>query len=142
MHRVPMTDRQSAFIRERVSQFEQEAPKDFRWEIPHVREHAALPVFRGWTETLAIREDGSLVRWSTEGEWPGARELDEPTWVNLALVQAARLYPELKGLIPARPDDAETCVQCRGTGQVPDLSATLKAVICCCGGTGWLPLME
>jgi hypothetical protein len=139
MHRVALTDRETAFIRERVDRFESEAPDDWKWELPYVLKYGALPVFRGWTETLAIREDGSLVRWSTEAEWPGAREFGERTWVNLALVQAARLYPELQGLVPPRPNDADTCPQCRGSGQIAGLKEALKSVICGCGGTGWLP---
>ena len=135
MDRVSVTTDEAAFIRERVRRFDQEAPEGVRkHQADSVRRHQALPLFFGWTETLAIREDGVLVRWVTE-DWPGAQEFDERTWVNLALVQGAARYPELKGLIPRRPEGAETCPSCSGAGTVPGHSAKL---ICSCGGTGWL----
>src|SRR5580765_8576355 len=112
MDRVAVTPEEAAFIRERVRRFDQEASAGVRL-AESVRRHQALPLFVGWTETLAIREDGVLVRWVTE-EWPGAQEFDDRTWVNLALVQGAVRYPELKGLVPRRPEGAETCPSCSG----------------------------
>jgi hypothetical protein len=135
MERVAVTPEVAVFIRERVQRFEQEAPEGVRrLNASAVREHEALPLFFGWTQTLAIRPDGVLVRWTVEG-WPGAQEFDERTWVNVALVQGAARYPELASLIPTRPPEAETCPRCRGEGVIP---AAPKDVICTCGGTGWL----
>jgi hypothetical protein len=139
MERVAVTPEVSAFIRERVQRFEQEASEGVRGRnASAVREHEALPLFFGWTQTLAIRADGALVRWTVE-EWPAAQEFDERTWVNVALVQGAARYPELASLIPTRPPDAETCPTCRGQGVIPGAPSS---VICTCGGTGWLPPLE
>ena len=136
MERVAVTPEVVAFIRERVRRFDEEAPEGVRrLNASAVREHEALPLVFGWTQTLAIRADGVLVRWTVE-EWPGAQEFDERTWANLALVQGAARYPELTCLIPTRPPGAETCATCRGQGVIPGAP---KAVICRCGGTGWLP---
>ena len=77
------------------------------------------------------------MRWVTE-EWPGVQELNDRTWVNLALVQGAERYPELKALIPVRPASALTCDTCKGAGRIPGLPDALKQVICSCGGIGWL----
>jgi hypothetical protein len=138
MDRVAVTPAQSAFIRERVERFDLEAADgERRYLSALVRAHKALPLYSGWTETIAIHEDGVMVRWVTE-EWPGAQELDDRTWVNLALVQGAARYPELRDLIPTRPDNALTCDSCQGAGRIPGLPDNLKQIICGCGGIGWL----
>jgi hypothetical protein len=126
------------FIRERIRRFVVEAPSELQWQAPYVEEHDALPLYLGWTETLAIRPDGTLVCWSTEGEWSGAREVDDPILVNLALVEGAAHYPRLRPLIPTKPASATTCDSCQGRGTLA-LGAELSNVICKCGGTGWLP---
>jgi hypothetical protein len=138
MHRVAVTPEQSAFIRARVERFDLEAPEGMRrFHSSFVRVHNALPLYSDWTRTFAIREDGVLVHWDTE-EWPGIEEPSDRREVNLVLVQGAARYPELKGLIPARPDNALTCDSCQGSGHIPGLPEELKSVICKCGGIGWL----
>jgi hypothetical protein len=134
MTRVSVTTEETAFIRERIERFPIEGPPNLQWQLPHMRAHTALPLYVGWTETAGIQPDGTLVRWSTEGEWPGVRELKEKTWVNLALVQGAARYPELKRLIPSRPDSAVTCDACKGVGRFPPM----PEIICECGGVGWV----
>ena len=144
MTRVTVTAEEAAFIRERVARFAEESLEGPR--IAHasaVAKHQALPLYFGWTETLAIREDGTVVRWRDD-EWLGAagreaQEFDDRTWVNLALVQGAIRYPQLARLVPTRPSYAESCSTCGGTGSVPGLPEPFKHMICRCGGTGWLP---
>jgi hypothetical protein len=139
MPRVTLGPEESAFIRERVERFESEAPEGVRRFLGrHVQAHQALPLFNGWTETLAIRADGELVRWTTE-EWPmPVQEFDDRTWVQLALVQAAARYPELRQLAPSRPTNALRCETCGGTGFIGGTTTHLEGPICRCGGTGWL----
>jgi len=137
MPRVAVSPSESAFIRERVARFAEEAPPELCWERDHVQEHQALPLYLGWTETLAIREDGTLVSWTTE-EWPGAREFAADNWINIALVHGAKRYPELRGLIPQRPGTAATCDGCNGSGIVNGLPAGTN-LLCKCAGLGWLP---
>ena len=134
MPRVSVTAEEEAFIRARIERFAAEGPPNLHWQVPHMRIHAALPLYVGWTETAGIQPDGTLVRRSTEDDWPGVRELKENTWVNLALVEGANRYPELKRLIPARPHGAVTCGACQGLGRFPQL----PEVICECGGVGWI----
>ncbi|HEY0710473.1 MAG TPA: hypothetical protein VGG33_26955 [Polyangia bacterium] len=138
MSQVPVTPEEAAFIRERIERFEQEAPADMRWQVSYVRENRALPLYVGWTETAGVRPDGTLVRWSTEEEWPGVRELADAPWVNIALTEGAKRYPELRRLIPQRPAGARTCEQCAGSGTIRNLPDDLKKIICTCGGVGWL----
>ena len=60
------------------------------------------------------------------------------------LVIAARRFPALRGLLPARPADATSCRACRATGDwfvfSPDRKESLRirGMICkTCGGLGW-----
>lgn len=120
------------FIRDRIHNFELEAPENLQWQTPHVRNNQALPLYVGWTETLGIRADGVMVRWSTEDEWPGCRE--SSPWLK-----QLHCYPDLQGLHPKRPSDAMTCDTCHGTGRL-DLPPELSNVRCKCAGLGSIPL--
>lgn len=135
MPRVLVGPEETEFIRERIARFAHEAPANLRWQAEHVRLNQALPLYVGWTETAGIRADGTLVRWVTE-DVTNTQELADSTWVNLALVQGAARYPQLRSLIPSRPATARTCDGCNGAGTLPGLPTN---VICCCGGIGWLP---
>ena len=134
MPRVLVTAEEQAYIKERVDRFADEVTQELRWQLPHVRAHGALPLYIGWTETAGIRPDGTLVRWSTEEDWAGARELEDATWVITTLVRGAERYPPLRRLVPSRPDGARTCESCGGAGRF----AQLPTVICRCGGVGWI----
>lgn len=135
MRRVAVTNDESAYIAERVRSFCTEAVAEWQWQVEFVRQFEALPLFLGWTETLGIQPDGSLVRWSTEGEYQDLRSIDRQVDVNLALLQCARRHPNLVRLIPQPPSDAVVCAQCHGTGRVNHSDDPL---ICACGGAGWV----
>ena len=140
MPRVELTADLSAYIRERIERFADEAsPKEVQFHALHIKAHGALPLYSAWTATAGIRPDGELVSWVTEDWTEGVDEFADPSWVNLALVQGARRYPPLKDAIPARPEGATSCDGCGGAGVIPDLPENLKNVICRCGGIGWLP---
>jgi len=130
----------AAFVEERIQRFSEEAPEQRRWLAPYVSQHRGLPLYLGWTGTLALRATGELIQWSTEDEWPGAREFDDVTSVQLALVEGAKLYPELVPLVPERPANARTCEHCDGTGRPNGLPVSgFENIICRCAGLGWLP---
>ncbi len=65
---------------------------------------------------------------------------------NIVLFQGSKKYPELAGLVPARPVGAIDCSHCHGTGVEP-FTAKVSAehglnpdvFVCYCGGLGWLP---
>ena len=132
--RIQLTPEEVAFIRERIRQYPVEMPPTQQELANDVRRHDALPLYLGWTETLGIRPDGALVRWTTE-DWSGATDFDETTWRNIALVSGARRYPELARLIPSRPSDAIACESCGGAGHLPGVPPT---IMCKCAGLGWL----
>lgn len=58
---------------------------------------------------------------------------------NIALYQGSKKYPQLKYLI-VKPDNARVCPSCGGTG-INSYAEKLNtnAVICYCGGLGWIP---
>jgi hypothetical protein len=135
MTRVEVTEDEAAYIAARVGSFASEASADWMWQNTFVQQFAALPLFLGWSETLGIRADGSLVRWSTEGEYKGARPVDRQVDVNLALINGSRRYPRLVRLIPRPPSEANVCAQCHGTGRV---AVSDDPLVCACGGAGWV----
>jgi hypothetical protein len=134
MAHVQMPEGVAAFITDRVRQFAVEAPAQVRWLAPFVAEFGALPVYLGWIETIGIRPDGEVIRWSTEGEYPGARPVEDRTWLMTGLVEGSRRYAELLPLVPVRVPDADDC-QCRGH----PLFAAGRVICGTCGGLGWLP---
>ena len=125
----------SAFIAARVAGFSADAPERMRWAVPYVSEFAALPLYQGWTETIGIRPDGEVVRWSTEGDFAGVRPVEDRMWLLSALVVGAQRYPELAALLPERTPDAIDC-QCLNH----PLVASGQVLCGECGGVGWLPL--
>jgi hypothetical protein len=138
MPKVDVSVEDREFIAKSIARFQTDGPAELHWQRDYVREHQALPLYVGWTETIGLRADGEMIRWSTESEWPGVRELDDRTWVNMALVQGATRYPELQGLIPKMPPDARICENCDGTGRIKGISADFKNLVCSCGGIGWM----
>ncbi len=132
--KVEMPAEEAMFIRERIERFPVEGSENLQWELPYVRLYEALPIYIGWTETVGIKTDGTLIRWSTENEWTGTRELQDTKLAIAALVAGADRYPALRRLLPSRPDGAQTCGACAGLGRF----AQLPNMICECGGVGWV----
>ncbi|MEV8509762.1 hypothetical protein AB0368_33730 [Actinoplanes sp. NPDC051475] len=81
----------------------------------------------GSGEVMIDRDDGGL---------HPADESDR----ELAYVQAARRFPELRHLMPQRPAAAETCPRCRGVGELIFNNGVNRA--CCpdCNTRGWVPV--
>jgi hypothetical protein len=132
--RVPVSAEIEAQIASRIGAFSAEAPEKLRWLVPYASQFGALPLYPGWTETIGIRPNGEVVRWSTEGEFVGARPVEDRSWVLAALVAGANRYAELRPLLPVRGPDAIDC-PCRAipictSGQVGCVE---------CGGLGWVP---
>jgi hypothetical protein len=96
----------------------------------------ALPLVMDMGGCYAIRCNGDVVSfaWDTPSD---VRVAEDPRTRNMAIFQRSKKYPTLQSLVPARPDDAAECPQCRGTGKLPEPMPA--NVICYCGGLGWLP---
>jgi hypothetical protein len=109
------------------------------WVAGVAKDYHALTVYCDLGGCLAVRPDGEILCIPDDPATPAHIEAD-PIQRNLALVQASRRYAELKGVYPVRPRDARSCSDCGGTGIHPITShAGFEAIICRCGGTGWLP---
>ena len=118
----------------RIEAFPIEALEFHRDQAPAVAELGALPLYYGWTATIAIRPDGQMIQWSTDGEFEGSQHVDDRIWVLLALTSGSKRYPELQALLPRRKPGAVDCA-CRAH---PIFAA--RAIGCGeCGGLGWLP---
>jgi hypothetical protein len=134
MVRLKLTAEEVDAIAARIAAYDVESDPPRRWYTRFVEQFGVLPLYHGWSESIGIRADAVLVRWSTEGEYEGTREVDAPIWVRIALVEGAKRYPVLRPHIPPRPAGALTCQTCHGTGSIQQL----PTVICQCGGVGWI----
>jgi hypothetical protein len=101
-----------------------------KWDSKAARVADALPVYTGVGSTLLISESGEILSYDDEQE--SVRPESDEVWRSIALVSAARRYPELRALLPARPEGAPECDQCAGTGSVKRFACGR------CGGLGWL----
>ena len=92
-----------------------------------------LPVYLGWTGDFFLTPQGEVMFYDSE------REVIEPVceedWRLYALVKASQKFPELLSLVPARPENAVECVQCKGSGTVTIGSVTVDCGKC--SSTGW-----
>jgi hypothetical protein len=94
------------------------------------RATGGLPVWSDMGGLLVLMPTTEIIQYDLESRT--LSPVHRPEWQVLALVKAARLHPELAGLMPARPATAASCDQCAGTGRLFD------AVDCGqCMGTGW-----
>jgi hypothetical protein len=134
MTRLPVSPEVAARIAARIAEYPADAPEKSQWLAPYVAQHGALPLYAGWTETIGIRPDGELIRWSTEDDFDGTRPVEDRSWVLTALVAGANGYPELRPLLPVRGPDAVDCA-CRA------IPLCVSGTVICgeCGGLGWLP---
>ena len=133
---VTVSEELSAYISARIAGFEHECEENRRWLLPYVRKHQILPLFLDWLETVGIQKDGSVRKFSADGEhsqYEGLRVIEEQNLFTYSLVQGAKYYPPLQSIIPQRPDNAINCKSCSGAGS----SEFHPNVICACGGLGW-----
>jgi len=114
--------------------------QDHPWPIAAIaKNYHALTVYCDMGGCLAVRPDGEVLCVPDDPAMSVHIETD-PIQRNLALIRATERYPDLQDLYPVRPDDAVSCSDCGGSGINPVTAhAGFEAIICRCGGTGWLP---
>ena len=139
--RVAVSPTLSSFVAARIANYGAEATKSYHgWEAPSVAEFAALPLIRHWYETIGLRADGEIVRWSTidnPDPYPGVKLVeDRYDWLS-ALVEGAGSYPELRELLSIRGPAA---VECRCAGYPPFISGKFICPECC--GLGWVEAID
>lgn len=124
--RVPLTDEMSECLTGQIAAIPP-APR------PNGTPPNTLPLYEGWLDTIGLRTDGELIMWSTEGEYSGTKPVEERgLWLN-SLVHAAKRFPELNALVPARPRDARDCDHLA----IPKM-VELGLFCTKCGGLGWV----
>lgn len=103
-----------------------------------VAQERVLPLCWDMGGVLTINVEGEIRSFLWDDTLHGQVEYD-PRVRNVALFQGSKKYPELELLI-VKPDNARVCEHCEGTGVEP-YAKKLKtdAIVCYCGGLGWLP---
>lgn len=104
--------------------------------LPEAREAAArtggVPVHADLGGVLVLATDGSVLHYDPEGG--RVSPVEDIRWQLLALVKAARAFPDLRQLRPGMPDTAVACERCGGRGVI------LGDLDCgACFGIGWNP---
>lgn len=102
------------------------------------RELEILPLFLDMSVCFGLRSNGEIVSFHFDSEFEPHIEEDLRN-VNIALHQGSKLYPELKTLVPSKPQDAKICHFCNGTGFESGELHPEVPLVCYCGGLGWLP---
>jgi hypothetical protein len=134
--RLPISPDLTDAVRRQLATFLSHPPEKLAWHVPTAERAGALPLYIGWLTTIGLRPDGSLVEWNTDDPDMNLRDPDE-TWGTVALVEGVRKYPELRPLLPVRPDTASECNQCGGTGWLVPVSDPEGFICEPCRGLGW-----
>jgi hypothetical protein len=139
--RVAVSPTLSNFVTARIANYGAEATNPYHgWDAPSVAEFAALPLIRHWYETIGLRADGEIVRWSTidnPDPYPGVKPVeDRYDWLS-ALVEGAGIYPKLRELLPIRGPAA---VECRCARYPPFVAGKFICPECC--GLGWVEAVD
>jgi hypothetical protein len=89
-----------------------------------------VPVYADIGGILIVLTDGRVVHFDPDTHI--VTPVTDTKWRRVALANAARKFPELATLLPARPTDARSCTVCGGTGVL------LGANCGSCSGLGWV----
>lgn len=98
----------------------------------------ALPIYADMGGTILLRPDGELLGVYDDGV-PSV--LEHRGWRTIGLVSGAEFFPELRPLLPPRPNNAFDCHPCGGRGVERWWMEGRKGVTSCssCWGLGWIP---
>jgi hypothetical protein len=109
-----------------------------RWRDPIEWEYDAFLLDPGLGPATYLTADGRIL-WNDDG-WDVQATRHE-VYAGLRAGAGKTGIAALLSLLPARPDDADSCARCEGTGRWAELRSVSGAVIsvCCpdCGALGW-----
>jgi hypothetical protein len=100
-----------------------------------------LPAMLDMGGCYAIRSDGQIFSFLWDSPYE-LRPEDDPRIINMVFYLASQRYPDIAGLKPQKPPDAQTCPMCKGTGDLffgKEMENLYKNISCYCGNLGWLP---
>jgi hypothetical protein len=97
----------------------------------------ALPTYCDWAGYFGIKPDLSFIYYSDDND--EAHEVNEKGWHIISLIKGAKLYPELKDLLPNKSEDSLLCKYCNGTGRYIFNGIENSEFNICgkCFGLGW-----
>jgi hypothetical protein len=105
------------------------------WSRECSKKFNAVPVMMDIGGVFGIRPDGVVV--STLWDDPNQVQIEtEARIINIIYFAASKKFPSLASLAPQRTEKSKTCPHCNGSGSHPGFGG---AVVCYCGGMGWLP---
>jgi hypothetical protein len=97
----------------------------------------AIDLYGGPGGGHALRSDGIVLYWGEDTELEYEVELN-PGWRIGALVIGSERIPELKEVLPRRPEGSRHCDDCSGQG-FTDLPNAPRFLLCqSCWGLGWI----
>lgn len=103
-----------------------------------VAQENVLPLMCDMGGVYTLSANGEVRSFLWDDTLHGQVEYD-PRVINIALFQGSKKYPELESLIE-KPADARVCESCHGSGIEPKAKAlNTDAIVCYCGGLGWVP---
>lgn len=103
-----------------------------------VRASCVLPVYMDTGATLFLRPDGKVVRLDHEAADRVPQPETAENWKIVAVVSAAKVYPQLEALVPKRPSGARSCEGCEGRGAIRIDKIDYEFGCGTCHGLGWL----
>jgi hypothetical protein len=122
-----MIDTPELCLQRRVTEYLSDPAAEFRDVATRFN---ALPVYSDVGGTLFVTP--SLQILSMRSDETVVVEEHAPQWKLVALIAAAERFPELKQLLPVRPNGVSVCSICLGTGRVE------QGLRCgACFGLGW-----
>ena len=101
------------------------------WKVEVVRRTSGLPVYADPGGVIVLTLSGDFVGygWDSAAVTPVVEDI----WIAVALSALGRQYPELRELLPERPDEACPCPDCSGSGWLMNGSLFCGQ----CRGFGW-----
>ena len=122
----------SALIQRRIDEIEAESFG--AWPVRVCKENLnALPLHGNLIYIWALQPDGTVVWMDHESASHESDVETDPLTIFSVMEQGARNYPELRAIVPPRPDGATECDRCGGTGSMVDNGVTV-AYCYGCGG--------
>jgi hypothetical protein len=134
----------AAFVRARLAE-QAQAERNQVGILEAALRHRLALLLNIWGASWGLDEAGRVWRitWGNDFGDPCPVSPEEKQHErNAALYQGSLRFPELKPLVPDRPDDALTCPACKGRGVPPDGQEFQRLIgreppLCICGGLGW-----
>ena len=121
----------SESIRSLIARYKERADDQ---RLLHLAEaHDGLPVYSDMGGDLLLLPDGNVIVFGNDDK---EGEPVSDSWATIAYLSAAKRFPELKSMVPKRPDNAEDCQACMGDGQV--VVGSLEILCGKCSGLGWI----